>query len=70
MRYLHTMIRVRDLPVSPKWATVTEGEIMILHVVAPRAEEVVAATEAAAPGTTAEPEVIKKGKTEKEEEKK
>jgi hypothetical protein len=41
-----------------------------VHVVAPRAEEVAAPAEAAAaaaPGAPAEPEVIKKGKTDKEE---
>jgi hypothetical protein len=43
---------------------------MIVHVVAPKAEEPEpAAAEAAAPVAAAEPEVIKKGKPEKEEEK-
>jgi large subunit ribosomal protein L25 len=62
-------IRVRDLAENPKWKIVAEPETMLVHVVMPKAEEaaVAAATEtvAAAP---AEPEVIKKGKTEKEEE--
>jgi len=66
---LHESIRVRELPQSPKWKAVTEADTMIVHVVtikaeaepAPAAEAV--ATTAAAP---AEPEVIKKGKTEKE----
>ena len=45
---------------------------MIVHVVPPKAEEPAPTTEAAAaatPAAPAEPEVIKKGKTEKEEEK-
>jgi hypothetical protein len=38
-------------------------ELMLVHVIMPKVEEVVAATEAVAtPGATAEPEVIKKGK--------
>ena len=69
---LHEGIRVRDLPTEgAKWTAVTEPDTMIVHVVAPRAEEPAPAAEAAAaaPATPAEPEVIKKGKTEKEEEK-
>ncbi len=70
---LHQSIRVRDLATDPKWKAVTDGETMLVHVVMPKAEEVVAAPEAeavvAVPGETpAEPEVIRKGKTEKEEE--
>jgi large subunit ribosomal protein L25 len=69
---LHQSIRVRDLAVDPKWKAVTDGETMLVHVVMPKAEEVVApaADAAAAPVAVAgtEPEVIKKGKTDKEEE--
>ena len=74
---LHQSIRVKDLATSTKWKMVTDGETMLVHVVMPKAEEVAAPAEgaeaaaavAAAPGATpAEPEVIKKGKTEKEEE--
>jgi large subunit ribosomal protein L25 len=69
---LHQSIRVRDLAVDPKWKAVTDGETMLVHVVMPKAEEVVApaADAAAAPVVAAgtEPEVIKKGKTDKEEE--
>jgi len=63
-------IRVRDLAENPKWKTVTDGETMIVHVVALKIEEPAATTVEAAPvaGAAAEPEVIKKGKTEKEEE--
>ena len=63
-------IRVRDLAENPKWKTVTDGDTMIVHVVALKIEEPEATTAEAAPvaGAAAEPEVIKKGKTEKEEE--
>src|SRR5205814_1547745 len=63
---LHQGIRVRDIPVSPKWTPVTEGEAMLVHVIMPKAEEAPAAAEAAAAATAApaEPEVIKKGKKE------
>jgi len=65
-------VRVRDLATGGKWTSITEPETLIVHLVAPRAEEAPAAdaaAEAAAPGTPAEPEVIKKGKTDKDEEK-
>ena len=68
---LNQGVRVRDLHTEgAKWKPVTDGDLMIVHVVALKVEEP-AATEpvvgaAAAP---AEPEVIKKGKTEKDEEK-
>ncbi len=63
-------IRVRDLAENPKWKTVTDGDTMIVHVVALKIEEPEPTTAEAAPaaGAAAEPEVIKKGKTEKEEE--
>jgi len=65
-------VRVRDLDTGGKWTPVSEPDTMIVHVVALRVVEeapAAAAPEAAA-ATPAEPEVIKKGKTEKEEEKK
>ena len=62
---LHDAVRVRDLETGGKWTPVSEADMMIVHVVAPRATaEETPAEGAAAP---AEPEVIKKGKTEKEE---
>jgi large subunit ribosomal protein L25 len=70
---LHQSIRVRDLTPDPKWKAVTEGDTMLVHVVVPKAEEAAtaAATDAvAAPAATAEPEVIKKGKTDEKEEEK
>jgi large subunit ribosomal protein L25 len=68
---LNQGLRVRDLQLEgAKWKPMTEPDTMIVHVVALRVEEAPAAEAAvAAPAATAEPEVIKKGKTEKEEEK-
>jgi large subunit ribosomal protein L25 len=65
---LHEAIRVRDLAQSPKWKAITEGDTMIVHVVTIKVEEEPVAAEAApaAAATPAEPEVIKKGKTDKE----
>jgi len=62
-------VRVRDIATSPKWKPVSELDLMLVHVILPKAEEAPAAAEtaAAAPAaTTAEPEVIKKGKKEEE----
>ena len=74
---LHQSIRVKDIATNPKWKAMTDGETMLVHVVMPKAEEsaTTAAAEegaAAAPAAAApaEPEVIKKGKTEEKEEKK
>jgi large subunit ribosomal protein L25 len=57
-------LRVSDLQVPPRVKVLTEPDIVVVHVVAPRAEEVVAAPEvvAAEGAEVAEPEVIKKGK--------
>ena len=65
---LHQAIRLRDLPENPKWKTLNEPETMLVHVVLPKAEEAAATEEAEAvvAPEEAEPEVIKKGKTEKE----
>ena len=71
---LHESVRVKDLAQDPKWKAMTDGETMIVHVVMPKAEESAAAatdaTAEAAPAVAAEPEVIKKGKDEKEEKEK
>jgi large subunit ribosomal protein L25 len=66
---LHQGVRVRDIPASPKWKAITEGEAMLVHVIMPKAEEVAAPADAAAAATAtpAEPEVIKKGKKEEGE---
>ena len=69
---LNQGIRVRDINVEgAKWKALSDPDTMIVHVVPPRAEEPTATTEAAAagPAAAAEPEVIKKGKTDKDDEK-
>ena len=66
---LHQSVRLRELPENPKWKPLDPPDTMLVHVVLPKAEESAAATpegEAAATAAPAEPEVIKKGKTEKE----
>jgi large subunit ribosomal protein L25 len=63
---LNKHVRVSDIPAPPKVKILTDPDVVIAHVVAPRAEEVVAPVEAAAAPAegeaAAEPEVIKKGK--------
>jgi large subunit ribosomal protein L25 len=60
-------LRVHDLQISDKVKILTHPDVVVVHVVAPRAEEVAVAAEVvAAEGATAEPEVIKKGKTDAE----
>jgi len=70
---LHESIRVRDLPVDPKWKAISEGDTMLVHIVMPKAEEEPAAATpeagaAVAGAAPAEPEVIKKGKPDEKEE--
>jgi len=57
-------VRVAEIKAPDKVTILTEADVVIAHVVAPRAEEVAAVAEAAptAEGAAAEPEVIKKGK--------
>jgi large subunit ribosomal protein L25 len=58
-------IRLKDLATDARWKPVSDPDTMIVHLVAARTTaEPVAETTPAAP---AEPEVIKKGKTEKDE---
>src|SRR6476661_6041958 len=66
---LHQGIRVRDIATNAKWKPVSELDLMLVHVIMPKAEEVAAPADAAAAGTAApaEPEVLKKGKKEEEE---
>jgi large subunit ribosomal protein L25 len=65
---LHEGIRVRDIATDPKWTPVSDLDMMLVHVIMPRVEEVAATPEAvAAPTVTAEPEVIKKGKKDEDE---
>jgi large subunit ribosomal protein L25 len=66
---LNQGLRVRDLQTEgAKWKPMTDPDTMIVHVVALKVEEAPVAELAAVPAA-AEPEVIKKGKTDKEEEK-
>jgi large subunit ribosomal protein L25 len=67
---LNDSIRLRDLPVSPKWKPLTDGDTMLVHVVMPKAEESAQAAETEAAPAAAEPEVIKKGKAEEGEKEK
>ena len=64
---LNQGVRVSDLQVEgARWTPLSEGDMMIVHVVAPRAEEVTATADAT-PAAAAEPEVMKKGKTDKDD---
>ena len=68
---LNQGIRVRDVHTEQaKWKPISDGDMMIVHVVALKVEEEAPAVEAAAalPSAPAEPEVIKKGKVDKEKE--
>ena len=67
---LNQAIRVRDLALDGKWKPVSDGDTMLVHVVMPKAEESAQATAEEVAPAAAEPEVIKKGKTEEEKEKK
>ncbi|MBM3778490.1 MAG: 50S ribosomal protein L25 [Acidimicrobiia bacterium] len=64
---LHQSVRVRDLPPAAAWKPATEPETMIVHIVTVKAEESAAAAEAT-PAAAPEPEVIKKGKPERDAE--
>lgn len=60
-------VRVKDLPTDGTWTAVSEPENLIVHIVAPRAEAAATPADGAAPAAAAEPEVAKKGKTDKED---
>jgi large subunit ribosomal protein L25 len=57
-------VRVAEIKAPDKVTILTEPDVVVAHVVAPRAEEAAPTAEAApaAEGEVAEPEVIKKGK--------
>jgi large subunit ribosomal protein L25 len=62
-------VRVRDVATSAKWKAVSDPDMMLMHVIIPKVEEVPAtpdAVAAAAAAGPAEPEVIKKGKKDEE----
>lgn len=61
-------VRIRDIAQDAKWTPVSELDTMLVHVVPLKVEEAPVA-EVAAVAAPAEPEVIKKGKIEKDEEK-
>jgi large subunit ribosomal protein L25 len=68
---LHEGVRVRDLGIEgAKWKPISDEDMMIVHVVTLKIEEEAPAAEAAVatPAAPAEPEVIKKGKVDKEKE--
>jgi large subunit ribosomal protein L25 len=63
-------VRVRDVATNAKWKAISDPEMMLLHVIIPKVEEVAVTPEAAAAAAgaaPAEPEVIKKGKKEEAE---
>ncbi|MBV8113842.1 MAG: 50S ribosomal protein L25 [Silvibacterium sp.] len=62
---MHDVLRVSDLPHSDKLKFITEEDTTVAHVVAIKEEAAPAVEEvAAAAAAPAEPEVVKKGKTE------
>ena len=67
---LNEGLRVRDIAVSAKWKPLSDADMMLVHVILPKAAEAAAATDAtAAPTAAAEPEVIKKAKKEDDDKK-
>jgi large subunit ribosomal protein L25 len=67
---LNDAIYVRDVAQGARWTPLSAADMMLVHVITPRAVETTTpeptATAAPVAGATAEPEVIKKGKTDKE----
>jgi large subunit ribosomal protein L25 len=65
-------VHVRDLAADAAWTPVTDADLMILHVISIKVAEEAAApadgavAASAATAGAAEPEVIKKGKTDKD----
>jgi large subunit ribosomal protein L25 len=66
---LHQGVRVRDIATNAKWKPISDLDLMLVHVIMPKVEEVAAPADAAAAATAtpAEPEVMKKGKKDEEE---
>ena len=66
---LHQGIRVRDIATNVKWTPVSDLDLMLVHIIMPKVEEVAAPADAAAAATAtpAEPEVLKKGKKDEDE---
>ena len=64
---LHQGLRVREVATDAKWKPLSDPEMMIVHVISPKAEEAPAVADVvAAPVAVAEPEIIKKGKKDEE----
>lgn len=59
---LHQGVRVRDIAGDKKWKAITDGDLLLVHVIMPKVEEVATPVAGAAPAAAAEPEVAKKGK--------
>jgi large subunit ribosomal protein L25 len=67
---LNEGVRLRDVVKDVKWTPVSDLDTLLVHVITLRVAEEPAAADAAATATTpAEPEVAKKGKTDKDEDK-
>jgi len=64
---LNEGVRLRDVAKDVKWTAISELDTLLVHVVPLRVVEEPAAAEVATATTPAEPEVAKKGKTEKGE---
>src|SRR5437762_898988 len=66
---LHQGVRVRDISTNAKWKPISDPDLMLVHVIMPKVEEVAAPADAAAAATAtpAEPEVMKKGKKDEDE---
>jgi large subunit ribosomal protein L25 len=60
---LHQGVRVRDIAANAKWTPISDLDLMLVHVIMPKAVEVAAPADAAT-ASVAEPEVLKKGKKE------
>jgi large subunit ribosomal protein L25 len=63
-------VRVRDVAANAKWKALSDPDMMLVHVIIPKVEEVPVTPDAAAAAASAvpaEPEVIKKGKKEEAE---
>jgi large subunit ribosomal protein L25 len=60
-------IYMKDIAANATWTPVSEADLMLVHVVAAKVvAEATPEAAAAAPGAPAEPEVAKKGKTDKD----
>jgi len=65
---LNQSIRLRDIIGAMTWTPISDADLMLVHVVPQKAEAEPAAAETEAAAAPAEPEVIKKGKVDKEDE--